>query len=46
MKRDEVLILGTQWMTLDNTVLRKKSGPKSYVLYDSILMKYPELANL
>ena len=40
------MIHGTQWMTLDSIVLRKKLDPNSHILYDSISMKCPEQVNL
>ena len=46
MKRNNILIRATVWMSPENTVLSEKSQTqKAHILYDSIYMKCPEQAN-
>ena len=44
VKRNEELVPATIWMNLEN-IMRSEARPKGHILYDSIYMKCPELAN-
>lgn len=46
MKRSGILIQAT-WMTFENMLSEKKKNPdtETYILYDSIYVKCPDLEN-
>ena len=46
IKRNEILIHVTTWMSLENYAASKKSNTKGYILYDSVYIKHPEQASL
>ena len=43
IKRNEILIYGTTWINLENTVTYKKPVSKAHLLYNVIYMKCPDL---
>ena len=45
IKSNEVLIYATTWINLRNMLNERSQTQKDHILYDSIYMKYPELAN-
>lgn len=42
IKRAEVLIHGTTWINLENTVMEKKPVSKAHLLYNVIYLKCPD----
>lgn len=45
IKRNEVLLHGTPWMTWENTAVCERPITEDHVSYDSIYMKSPKQAN-
>lgn len=41
MKKNEVLILDTTWMNLENMLSERSHYKKGHILYNPIYMKYP-----
>lgn len=45
VKRNDELTQATTWTDLKDVVLSERSQTQNHIVYDSVYMKYPELAN-